>query len=74
MRDRHYVYVPGNYRREAVGDVWKQLWPSETLLVDGDQDVLPPIAVDRVRRTYVDGLPVLRLVNKRPMPVVSVRA
>ena len=71
VRDRHYVYVPGDYRRETVGDVWKQLWPSETLLVDGDQNVLPPIAVDRVRRTYVDGLPVLRLVNRRPKQVAS---
>ena len=46
--------------------VWKELAPSETLLVDGDQDVLPPVAVDRVRRTYVDGFPVLRLVTRRP--------
>jgi amino acid transporter len=65
VRDRHYVYVPGHFRREAVGDVWKTLSPAETLLVDGDQDVLPPIAVDRVRRTHVDGIPVLRLVSHR---------
>jgi amino acid transporter len=66
VRDRHYVYVPGHFRREALGDVWKGLAPAETLLVDGDQDVLPPIAVERVRRTYVDGIQVLRLVRSRP--------
>ena len=65
VRDRSYVYVPGRFRREAVGEVWKELAPSETLLVDGDQDVLPPLAVDRVRRSYVDGFPVLRLVRSR---------
>jgi hypothetical protein len=64
-RDRHYVYVPGEFRREAVGDIWKELFPRETLLIDGDQDVLPPLAVDRVRRTYVDGFPVLHLVSGR---------
>ncbi|HEY4025136.1 MAG TPA: APC family permease [Candidatus Dormibacteraeota bacterium] len=66
VRDRHYVYVPGYFRREAVGDVWKALAPAETILIDGDQDILPPVAVDRVRRTYVDGFPVLRLVSRRP--------
>src|SRR5207248_745508 len=53
-RERHYVYVPGDFRREAVGDVWKQLAPRETVVLDGEQDVLPPLALDRVRRTYVD--------------------
>ena len=33
-----------------MGDVWKGLTPHETLVMDGDQDVLPPIALDRVRR------------------------
>ena len=73
-RERHYVYVPGDFRKEAVGVVWKQLSPQETLLMDGDQDVLPPLAVDRVRRTYVDGLPVLRLVSARRRPVELARA
>ena len=64
-RHRHYVCIPGDLRREAVGDVWKGLTPHETLVMDGDQDVLPPIALDRVRRMNVDGLPVLRLVTGR---------
>ncbi|HKA51630.1 MAG TPA: APC family permease [Candidatus Dormibacteraeota bacterium] len=66
IRDRRYVYVPGNLRREAVGDVWKTLMPRETLIVDGDQDVLPPIALERVRRPHVEGVPVLHLLTGRP--------
>jgi len=65
IRDRRYVYVPGNFRREAVGDVWKALMPRETLIVDGDQDVLPPIALERVRRPHVEGVPVLHLLTGR---------
>ncbi|TMC02244.1 MAG: APC family permease [Chloroflexi bacterium] len=71
VRERHYVYVPGHFRREALGDVWKRLSPAETLVLDGDQEVLPPIAVDRVRRTYVDGIPVLRLVSHRSRAVAQ---
>lgn len=70
-RDRRYVYVPGHFRREVMGNVWKAMHPKETLLLDGDQDVLPPIAVDRVRREYVDGYQVLHLVTGRPKPVAQ---
>jgi amino acid transporter len=73
-RERHFVYVPGDFRRETVGEVWKELSPRETLLIDGDQDVLPPLAVERVRRTYVDGFPVLRLVSARRRPAELVQA
>ncbi|MBO0701553.1 MAG: APC family permease [Candidatus Dormibacteraeota bacterium] len=62
---RGYVYIPGDARREVVGDVWKDLSPEDTLVMDGDQDTLPPVALDRVRRTYVDGFPVLHLVSSR---------
>jgi amino acid transporter len=65
IRDRRYVYIPGNLRREVVGEVWRAVRPRETVLVEGDQDVLPPVALDRVRRTYVDGVPILRLVSGR---------
>ncbi len=61
-RDRRFVYIPGSFRREAVGDVWKSIRPHETVVVDGDQDVIPPVAVDRVRRTTVDNIPILSLV------------
>ena len=63
--NRRYVYIPGDAGREVVGEVWKALSPRETLVVDGDQHVLPPLAVDRVRRTYVEGYPVLHLVTGR---------
>ena len=66
IRNRRYVYVPGHLRREAVGDVWKALQPRETLVVEGDQDVLPAIALDRVRRPSVEGVPVLHLITGRP--------
>jgi hypothetical protein len=68
VRQRDYVYVPGHLRREAVGDVWKGIHPRETVIADGDQDILPPVALDRVRRTYVQGVPVLRLVTATPRP------
>jgi hypothetical protein len=64
--DRRYVYVPGGLHSEVVGDVWKAIHPRETVVVEGDQHVLPAIAIDRVRRTYVDLVPVLRLVSARP--------
>jgi hypothetical protein len=60
--DRRFVYIPGSFRREAVGDVWKRIRPHETVVVDGDQDVIPPLAVDRVRRRTVDNIPILTLV------------
>ena len=72
VRERSYVYVPGHFRPEAVGDVWKQLAPSVTLVLDGDQNVLPSIAIDRVRRVYVDGYPVLHLVSHRHRHPVAV--
>jgi amino acid transporter len=67
-RHRRYVYMPGNLRPAVVGDVWKSVFPRETVVVDGDQGQLPPIAVDRVRRRYIDGYPVLQLVTGRLRP------
>ncbi|HLH69783.1 MAG TPA: APC family permease [Candidatus Dormibacteraeota bacterium] len=66
VRDRRYIYVPGNLRREAVGDIWRQLHPHETVLAEDDHDVLPPVALDRVRRVSADGFSVLRLVSGGP--------
>lgn len=67
-RHRRYVYAPGNLRRDAVGEIWKSMFPRETIVLDGDQGQLPPVAVDRVRRRYVDGYPVLQLVTGRLRP------
>lgn len=68
LPDRRYVYVPGGSRRQVVADVWRTVEPRETLLAEGDEDVLPPVALDRVRRTIEDGMPVLHLVRHRPLP------
>jgi amino acid transporter len=67
VRNRRYVYVPGNLPDEAVAEVWKAIHPKETVVLEGGQQVLPPVALDRVRRTYVDGLCVLRMVTGRPL-------
>ncbi|MDQ6636241.1 MAG: APC family permease [Candidatus Dormibacteraeota bacterium] len=63
--DRRYIYVPGILPQSAVGDVWKAVFPKQTVVMDGGDAFLPGIAVDRVRRTYVDGYPILRLVSGR---------
>jgi len=63
--DRRYIYVSGNLPREAIGAVWREIFPAETLLIEGDQDVLPPLALERVRRKYIDGLQLLHLVTGR---------
>ena len=62
---RRYVYVPGGLPREVVGRVWADVMPKETVVVQGEQDVLPPVALDRVRHRVRDGVPVLRLVSSR---------
>jgi hypothetical protein len=58
--------------RGAIGDVWRDLHPAETVLADGDQDVLPPVALDRVRRRNAAGVAVLHLVTGRPRPLQAV--
>ena len=66
--DRRYIYVPGNLRREVMADVWRQVHPRDTVLLDGEQDVLPPIAIDRVRRQRSDEGTVLHLIARAPLP------
>jgi hypothetical protein len=63
--ERRYVYVPSNLLRDAVGDVWRDLHPAETVVADGDQAMLPPVALDRVRRRNCEGVAVLHLVTGR---------
>lgn len=58
---RRYVYVPGNLPREMVGEVWRTVSPSETVVTVDDQAMLPPVAVDRVRRHTTDGTTVLHM-------------
>ncbi len=62
---RRYVYVPGSLPREMVGEVWRALSPRETVVTLEDQEMLPPMAVDRVRRHVTDGTTVLHLFTTR---------
>jgi amino acid transporter len=68
--NRRYVYVPGNLPREMVGEVWRTVAPKETVVTAEDQGMLPPMAVDRVRRHTTDGITVLHMYTSkiRPMP------
>ena len=59
--NRRYVYVPGNLPREVVGEVWRTLSPKETVVTAEDQDVLPPVPFDRIRRHHSDGNTVLHM-------------
>jgi hypothetical protein len=65
IRDRRYIYVPGNLRAAAMADVWRQVHPRETIVVEGEQQVLPPIAIDRVRRQPVEGATILHLISRK---------
>ncbi len=68
--NRRYVYVPGNLPREMVGEVWRTVGPKETVVTSEDQGMLPPMAVDRVRRHTNEGTTVLHMFTSkvRPMP------
>ena len=70
IRNRRYVYMPGSLPREMVGAVWRTVGPKETLVTVEDQGMLPPMAVDRVRRHTADGITVLHMYTSkvRPMP------
>ena len=63
---RRYVYVPGSLPRDVVGRVWAELMPHETVVVQGEQEVLPAIALVRVRHRISDGVPILHLVGRAP--------
>src|SRR6267378_2591786 len=69
--NRRYVYVPGNLPREVVGEVWRTISPKETVVTTEDQDVLPPMPFDRIRRHHSDGNTVLHMFTAkthRPAP------
>ncbi len=59
--DRRYVYVPGSLPRDAIGRVWTEVHPHETVVLQGEQDVLPGVALERVRHRHAHGVPVLHL-------------
>jgi len=68
IQHRRYVYVPGSLPRDAIGRVWAEVRPYETVVLQGEQDVLPPVAVDRVRHRVHAGVPVLHLVSSHIRP------
>jgi amino acid transporter len=72
---RRYVYVPGSLPRDAIGRVWAEVRPKETVVMQGEHDVLPPLALDRVRHRVSGGVHVLHLVTShvRHVPKVAVR-
>ena len=63
VANRRYVYVPGSLPRDAVGRVWAEVRPRETVVVQGEQDLVPPVAVERVRHRVHSGVPVLHMVS-----------
>jgi amino acid transporter len=60
---RRFVYVPGSLPRDAIGRVWAQVRPTETVVAKGEQDVLPSVSLDRVRHRVHGGVQVLHLVT-----------
>ena len=68
--NRRYVYMPGSLPREMVREVWRTVGPRETVVTVEDQGMLPPMAVDRVRRHSASGTTVLHMFTSkiRPLP------
>ena len=71
IKNRHYVYVPGNLPREMVGEVWRTVSPHETVVTQEDAGMLPPMAVDRVRRHTNEGTTVLHMYTSKVRPVLE---
>jgi hypothetical protein len=69
VKNRRYVYMPGSLPREMVGEVWRTVSPRETVVTVEDQGMLPPMAVDRVRRHTIDGTTVLHMFTSKVRPV-----
>jgi hypothetical protein len=67
--NRRYVYVPGNLPREMVGQVWRTVSPKETVVTVEDMGMLPPMAVDRVKRHTTDGTTVLHMFTSKLRPL-----
>jgi len=65
VASRRYVYVPGSLPRDAVGRVWAEVHPHETVVLQGEQDVLPALALDRIKHRVQSGVPVLHLMTSR---------
>ena len=64
---RRYVYVPGSLPRDAIGRVWAELHPHETVMLQGEHDVVPGLALDRIKHRVHKGVPVLHMVASSRM-------
>jgi amino acid transporter len=62
---RRYVYMPGSLPREMVAEVWRTVAPLETVVTIEDQGMLPPVAIDRIRRHTIDGTTVLHMFTSK---------
>jgi hypothetical protein len=71
VKNRRYVYMPGSLPREMVGEVWRTVGPRETVVTVEDQGMLPPMAVDRVRRHTTDGTTVLHMFTSKVRPTAD---
>ncbi|HYL06955.1 MAG TPA: APC family permease, partial [Candidatus Udaeobacter sp.] len=71
---RRFVYVPGSLPREMVGEVWRTIRPRETVVTVEDKDMLPPAALDRIRRHHADGVTVLHMYTSKVAPLPEVAA
>ncbi len=71
---RRFVYIPGSLPREMVGQVWRTISPRETVVTVEDKDMLPPAAVDRVRRHAADGTAVLHMYTSKVIPLPATLA
>ena len=67
--NRRYVYMPGSLPREMVGEVWRNVGPKETVVTVEDQGMLPPMAVDRVRRHSKGDTTVLHMYTSKVRPI-----
>ena len=68
VRNRRYVYVPGSLPRDAIGRVWTEVRPKETVVIQGEQDVLPPVSLERVRHRVHKGVAILHLITSHIRP------
>ncbi|HYM97817.1 MAG TPA: hypothetical protein VET26_10975, partial [Candidatus Sulfotelmatobacter sp.] len=65
---RRYVYMPGSLPREMVAEVWRKVAPRETVVTVDDQGMLPPMAIDRIRRHSSEGITVLHMFTSKTLP------
>ena len=71
---RRYVYVPGSLPRDAIARVWAEVRPQETVVLQAEQDSLPPVSLERVRHRVFKGVPILHFVTSHIRATQPARA